>query len=231
VQKEVEGAFVELPDRLFPLRFDPAVPRQRVESLVGALRDALPRVERLLGPLDDGVAVAVYAERADLLATTCAQGWAHAVYDGRMRFQNEAGGVLSRPDAMQAVAAHELTHVVHRRHNARSDGWLVEGVARYVAHEEDAGYQRSRKMLLENGSYIPFSSVMGTLMVLEGHQDSALAYDQSLMMVHWVVDSVGEEGLKALLADPRPNGQEALASVLGIPVDDLGARFLRSLSR
>lgn len=229
VTQEVEASFVTVQDPFFPVRHDPAVPASRVAVLQQALREALPRAAALLGPLHDPVAVLVYRERADLLATTCAQGWAHAVFDGRMRFQDEEGGLLRRADGVTRLAAHELTHVLHRRHLARPDGWLLEGLARYVAHEEDASYWATLALLQDNGSHIPFSSLMGTLMVLEGAADSAMAYDQSLMMVHWVVDRRGEDGLRALLLDTREDGEAALAAALRMEQDALGADFVRWL--
>jgi len=176
--------------------------------------------------LKDPVAVALYNERADLLASTCAQGWAHAVFDGRLRFQNEKGGALGRPEVLKRMVVHELTHVVHRRAGARSDGWLMEGLARYIAQEEDRGYQKSVQLLAQNGGYIPFSSMLPPMMGLEGHDDSALAYDQSLMMVHWVVERSGEEGLERLLHTSEKDGVAALAQALGLTPDELGPAFL-----
>ncbi|MBI5495195.1 MAG: hypothetical protein HY904_09200 [Deltaproteobacteria bacterium] len=224
--REVEADFRTHADPWFPVSSHPDVPAERVAAVQQALRNALPRVVALLGPLRDPVAVSIYRERADLLATTCAQGWAHAVFDGQMRFQDESGGVLRRPEALEKVAAHELTHVLQRRTRARADGWLTEGVARWIAHEEDRGYLRTLAALAANGTCIPFSSMMGPLMVLEHAEDSALAYDQALMMVHWVVSRVGADGLAALLRHEQRDGEAALAGVLGLGRDALTSSFM-----
>ena len=109
VQRDVEAGFVSVASEDFPIRYDPEVPQATVEALLQTLRTGAPRAERLLGPLKDPVAVALYNERADLLASTCAQGWAHAVFDGRLRFQNEKGGALGRPEVLKRMVVHELS--------------------------------------------------------------------------------------------------------------------------
>lgn len=229
VQAEVEAGFVTVADGRFPLRHDPAVPAERVQAVLAALHDAEPRAAAMLGNLPDPVSVVIYAERADLLASTCAQGWSSAVFDGRMRFQDEAGGALRNDGSLRAVAAHELVHAFQRRLGARRDGWLIEGLARYVAHEENAHYRQVRAMMASSGATIPMGSMMGTLQEFSDAQDSGLAYDQALMMVHWVAEKRGEPALRALVtaegANTAPVGVELLANAMAVPAEQLDRAF------
>lgn len=227
VQQDVEQGFVTVSDPLFPTLADPGVPAPRVAALLDALHDATGRIAAVVGPVEEPVGVAVYAERADLLASTCAQGWAHALYDGRMRFQDEAGGALRVPALRQRVVTHELAHVVYRRLGGRRDGWLVEGVARHAAGEEDDAYRGHLAMMARTGAYIPLPSMMGPMMELTDAADSALAYDQALAMVHFVLSTSGAQGLAVLLADRQTaNGVEALARATGNTAASVGPAFL-----
>jgi hypothetical protein len=224
VDLEVRASFVEVDAPDFPVVHDPGVPRARVEEVVGELRGARPRVEALLGPLREPVGVVIYRERADMFAGKCVSWDMTALYDGALRL-HDGLGAPGREARRRRVAAHELTHAAHARNGGRRDGWLEEGVAMHVAGDDEVAYGHALAAVAREGTYIPLGSMMGT-MALDTHADTSLAYLQGWMMVRWVVDRTGEEGLARLVHAREPDGLAALAAALGEDKERLGPAFL-----
>lgn len=134
-----------------------------------------------------------------------------------MRPENSAGVTLT----------HEIAHLVlHRREGTNLSRWLDEGLAMWASQGS-----LSRR----DDSYLSLLARTGCLYRLQSledgfpaeHRESSIAYQESLLMVLFLVSRHGEEGIHRLL-DWVEGGQscgEALTRLTGLSRDALEERF------
>ena len=106
----------------------------------------------------------------------------------------------SADDMLNRILPHELTHVIHREY-ARDDAylplWLLEGLACYNEFAGKDHREAIAKGALASGHLIP----LGRLTASRGYPhgaDISLFYAESLMLVEFIIDRFGHDGLVTL---------------------------------
>lgn len=162
-----------------------------------AVVDGLDRAAALLGaPRRVELTAVLYASRADLLASTCVQGWARAAYDGTLHLDGEA--LAGSEDGDQQIV-HEALHAQLDAVAPSAPLWLHEGLAQHLARQWSPEHERSYRLIAERGTWVPFPSLLGTFQVIDDSADARLAYHQSLAMVELLVDRDGEGVIPSLV--------------------------------
>lgn len=149
--------------------------------------------------------VVIYRERSELLASTCVPQWTEGVFDGVLRLHADS---VRDPNRRRAVIRHEVLHAQLRSVPIHAPHWFHEGAAQFFADEEDAGHQHSYQLMVRNETYVPFSSLEGSFLVISTGRDASLAYHQSLAMVQMMVYHHGPRALAHAVRYLRTETQE-----------------------
>jgi hypothetical protein len=172
-------------------------PEQLSEANAGALLHAVSTA------LDDAAAltgttrrakltIVVYPGREELLAVSCVQSWAGALYDGTLRLVAAPG----EPMGVGRVSLrHEALHAQVIPLAPSAPRWFHEGLAQSFAGEVDRALPTWR-LMVRNRSWIPFSSLGGTFQAFEQSEDARLAYAQSLALIELLRSSGGSHALQ-----------------------------------
>jgi hypothetical protein len=125
---------------------------------------------------------------------------------------------------------HEVTHLVlDYATNGNYEAWFSEGLAQWEERKLIGWEWRAGEQALQRQP-LPFSVLRTSFHQLE---DEALAYRQSLRMVEFIVDEVGESGLKRmieLLAAGHSTGT-AIERVVGLTPPQFHQHFVSWLRK
>jgi hypothetical protein len=202
---------------------DGALTEAEAGALLAAVTRDLDEASRLLDtPRRAMLSVVVYPGHEELLAVSCVNAWAAALYDGRLRVVADA----EQPTKIDlATIRHETLHAALMPFAPDAPLWFHEGVAQQFAHEEKRATLQRWRLMVANRSYIPFASLDGSFQAFEGRDDASLAYAQSLGLVSFLVDRRGESVVARAARDFREglDTSAVLAREAGAPVtgDDL----------
>ncbi len=189
------------------------------ESAHDAVLDALRRASALLGtPRREELTVWVYGARADVLAVTCVQGWARAVFDGALHLDGEG---LSNPRRMNRHIDHETLHGQLAAVAPGAPVWLHEGLAQRFAEQRSRQCLQSWEFMVRNETWIPFASLEGTFQVISDADDAGMAYHQSLGMVEMLLARGGSPMIREAVDYFRRGGLSVHSDDL---LDHLGGR-------
>ncbi len=212
-QHEIEAEHRTVEEGGLALRYpadllDEGKARALLASVGGALREAaaLTDTEQRAQLL-----TIVYRDRSELLAVTCTPMWAAGVYDGTLRlvFDPSGDGETMRHEALHAQLGPLLPP---------QPLWFHEGLAQYFAASGRFRFGRGHRLMLENRTYIPFSSLEGSFFVFDGNADASLAYEQSVAMIHVLVDTLGTSAIPRAVARLRSHPREPnLVAALATP--------------
>lgn len=210
------------------LRWSPEVSDALAEEAHRTVLDSLDNAATLLRvERRQELTVFVYAARADILAATCVQSWARAVYDGALHLDGES---LEHSTVMARNIAHESLHAQLHDATPGAPLWFQEGLAQYIAHQRSAGHDRSYRFMVENHTWIPFASLEGSFQVISDSGDAQLAYHQSLAMVDLLVERRGERVFNEAISFLRQGGEgSALLSHLIPPNGPTGSELIEFL--
>jgi tetratricopeptide (TPR) repeat protein len=168
----------------------PEVSEELAEATLEGVIQALERAARLTrASRRQELTVFVYTAQADMLASTCAQEWARAMYDGALHLD---GDELGRRGVMSSHITHESMHAQLHAVAPEAPVWLHEGLAQYLAAQHSELHDRSYRFMVEQRTWIPFSSLAGSFQVISDAGDARLAYHQSLAMVELLIERQGE---------------------------------------
>lgn len=192
------------------LEYPPAsLTASQARKLVSELDVTLDEAARYLDtPRRKRLSAVVYTDRSDLLAVTCAPTWAGGLYDGKLHLvaSNHALGVEPR------VMRHESVHAQLRELTSTGPLWFHEGVARAFEHSPPP--KKAWTLMVKNRSWIPFSSLDGSLEAF-ADDDASLAYAQSLAMVEFLRECGGTTAISRAIASFKSGAKtpEVLAQV------------------
>ncbi|MFN3742307.1 MAG: peptidase MA family metallohydrolase [Anaerolineales bacterium] len=194
-------------------------------QLLAAGQEGLQRLEKAGLKADSPIDIYVYGSYDDLRdAVLYEPSWT-----GGQAFPEYSIVIIGIPpsnlDWGRAATVHELTHVVagHFTFSCLSDlpTWLVEGLAMYSEGELDAASQRQLDKAIQANTLLTLRSLSSAFS--EEADRASLSYSQSYSVVKFLIDTYGQEKMKALLIALR-EGQaidDALTQVYGFNVDGL----------
>jgi len=210
------------------LRMDP-----REAEIYGArVLDLLCRAKRTLAPkyqveLPEPIVVELFPRQADFAIRTFGlpggEGFLGVCF-GTVITANSPASQADRPTCWEATLWHEFCHVVTLNATRnKMPRWLSEGISVYEERLAAPGWgqtitPRTREMLLSD-KLTPVSKLSSAFLHPEGPLDLQFAYLESSLVVEYLVEKYGFEGLRGLLADLRE----------GITISDALARLAGSL--
>lgn len=186
-----------------PSSVDPATAQRTLSIVI----DALAAGARLLGvPRREELSVFVYPDRAAMQRATCAQGWTGAMFDGALHTDLET---LSHARESTVMLRHESLHAAIHPLVPSVPTWLDEGLAQYLAEEENRAHFDSYALMVREHTWVPFGTMNDAFLVIDDARDAGLAYHQALAMVLWLVDRRGERGIADAIAWLTSGGDPA----------------------
>lgn len=194
-----------------------ALPRADAEELAAGIADALDDTARLTATTRRAELTAVaYATRADYLSVTCAPMWSVARFDGVLRLHLEP----TRAERHE-IYRHEAAHAQMAATVGNNPRWFAEGLADYVGLRGKLVWTSQLRLMLQNQTWIPFSSLSSSLASFDA-PDSGLAYSQSDAMVHFLAEQGGPEGLARAVRYLGRGGDPSklLSATLGRQVEE-----------
>jgi tetratricopeptide (TPR) repeat protein len=133
---------------------------------------------------------------------------------------------------------HEYTHFVISRvsHNTVPI-WLHEGLAKFeerrwrLDHDKNGGLTPTMEHLLATGvqrkHLITFEQMHPSMAKLPSQEDTALAFAEVYMVVQYLEETVGWDGIRKIIAGLRDgkNDAQAVAQVVGVPFDQFQTKW------
>ncbi len=194
------------------LRMDP-----REAEIYGArVLELLCRAKRTLAPkyqveLPEPIVVELFPRQADFAIRTFGlpggEGFLGVCF-GTVITANSPASQADRPTCWEATLWHEFCHVVTLNATRnKMPRWLSEGISVYEERLAAPGWgqtitPRTREMLLSD-KLTAVSKLSAAFLHPEGPLDLQFAYLESSLVVEYLVEKYGFEGLRALLADLR----------------------------
>jgi tetratricopeptide (TPR) repeat protein len=180
------------------------------------------RIGEKLGAFPTNTIVAILYTEKQFRDITHAPEWSGGQYDGRIRVP--VAGASQKPEALERVLTHELTHAIVANIVPRGmPAWLNEGLAQYFDGSDPAAARRRLKM---GGRSVPLKQLEHSFSRFAA-ADAQVAYDESLLAVGVLFDRPGFGWIRLLhsLADGQ-TFEQAIVS-FGFSYADLEAPFTR----
>lgn len=196
-ERQVEQSFEKLSQVAFDIRYDKGLPRDIEYALQDVLLDARREIGHDFGHYpSQKVVVLLYAPDQFRQLRQEMPEWVGGQYDGKLRLP-----LLTdhRGAAFRRIVWHEYTHVIVQELSRNNcPAWLNEGLADYEgSRQEAASYPRLRAALRE-GTALPMSR-LDEFALIQSVDEAALAYEQSLSLVSYLVDRYALWRIKRLL--------------------------------
>jgi tetratricopeptide (TPR) repeat protein len=180
----------------FTVLFEGPSDEALARSAVDLLEAAYWRVGTALYTFPDQVITVVLYTQEQFRDITRSPGWAAGMYDGRIRVPMR--GALARPEELERVLTHEFTHALVRSISPRNvPTWLNEGLA--VLFEPE-GLEWARGELSKTPTRLSAARLAESFGSLTG-DEARVAYAQSAIAAHGLIELAGAAGVVALLQD------------------------------
>ncbi len=198
---------------------------QVVELLEEAFRVLTPKYEvQLEGP----VQVEIFPRQEDFAIRTFGlpggAGYLGVCF-GRLITANSPASQGTTPTNWESVLWHEFCHVVTlQKTQNRMPRWLSEGISVYEERQRDSAWgqhltPRFRQMILGD-ELTPVSQLSGAFLRPESPVHLQLAYYESALVVEYLIERVGLDGLRRILVDLS----------IGMPVEESLTRYIGAMS-
>jgi tetratricopeptide (TPR) repeat protein len=239
-EMEVHSGFTHEMTRHFTIKFEGAENRYLYQTVLGILEEAYGEVGRALRFYPDQEVIVFLYTNQQFFDVTRAPAWSGGIFDGKIRLPSK--GFENQMDRLRATLVHEYVHAVvhqmtHQEAGVGKGGvdvptWLHEGIAQYLESVRDINSVNSRlKLGMKGGElWAALPLLHGSFMGFNNIQ-AAIAYDESLSAVAFLVDEFGIWRLKMLLEELARQGNmdEAMRSALLISYDQFQSRWHASL--
>ena len=192
-----EANYSEKESNHFTLRFEGEQTSESLRAqLLATLESDYDDLARQLGNTPhDSIAVTLYTSQA-FFDVTQAPSWSGAVNDGKLRIPIH--GVSSVTPELAHVLKHELAHsFINQLSAGRCPQWLNEGMAQALEPKPLAN-GRLLADLFRTQREIPLNALESSFMNMPPVQ-AAVAYDESLAAVQFIIDSNGISDLQRVL--------------------------------
>ncbi len=227
---DAEWNFVRLESRHFRVSFADDDDRSAVRQVLGALEDAYETVgDKFNYYPQERTPVVLYTQQ-DFHAVTQTPDWAGAAFDGRIKLPVRG---LARDDpGLARVVTHEYAHsVVARLSDGRCPVWLNEGRAVWSEEVEDGDHQAWAQAKIAGQELLSLEELSGSFTRLAAER-AQVAYAESYLAVHTLVDRYGLRKLPALLEalSREHNLKDAFAATYPGDLDGFEQQLARRLS-
>lgn len=221
VQQDIQRSYVARTTDGITLAADPRLfSEQSAQQLIAEVARDLDDAATLTGTeRRQELTVVVYPGHEELLAVSCVNAWAAALYDGTLRVVGDPG----RDDPLQhKQVRHEVLHAQLVPFAPASPFWFNEGLAMYFGEADRRDLLQAQQKMVANRTCFPFSSLQGSFQPFQDPGDAMLAYAQSLGMVQYLADRGGNRAIAEAVQAIRDGvpGSDLLEKVLHHPVSD-----------
>jgi len=154
------------------------------------------RIGTALSIYPTSVTTVILYTREQFRDITRSPEWAGGAFDGRIRLPVQ--GALQNSAEFERVLAHEFTHALIQSIAARGvPTWLHEGLADCF---DGSDIRKKEQQLRQSETRLPLARLEGSFGALTS-KDASLAYAESAVAVHMLLDDVGAPALVSLLSD------------------------------
>ncbi len=196
-ESTAEANYSEKESSHFTLRFEGEQTSEALrEQLLATLESDYDDLVRELGTSPhDSIAVTLYTNQA-FFDVTQAPSWSGAINDGKLRIPIH--GISSVTPELAHVLKHELAHsFINQLSAGRCPQWLNEGLAQALEPKPLANGRLLAEMFRTQRE-IPLNALESSFMSMPPVQ-AAVAYDESLAAVQFIIDSNGISDLQRVL--------------------------------
>jgi tetratricopeptide (TPR) repeat protein len=196
-ESTAESNFSERESNHFVLKFEGGQSSDELRGqLLSVLESDYDDLSRDLGSAPhDAIAVVLYTDQA-FFDVTQAPSWTGAVNDGKLRIPIH--GITSITPELARVLKHELAHsFINQLASGRCPQWLNEGIAQALEPKQVVN-GRLLAAMFKTQHEIPINALEGSFMSMTPLQ-AAVAYDESLAAVQYIIDSYGISELQHVL--------------------------------
>lgn len=199
----------------FVVSYDAKIGTDLADKFLDLLEDAYNSVGYDLGRYPNARVPVILYTKKDYKSVTSTPDWSGGLYDGKIRLP--VGGVTELTPNLRGVVRHEYTHaVVYDITRGNCPTWLNEGLAVLEERKEYAPPLAEVGGAARNNSFLPFKALEGPFTSL-GTKEALLAYEQSYLLVDFMVRSYGWHKLQEILLQLGEGMKigEAIAKALG----------------
>lgn len=214
-------------DDRFTVMFDGPVEQKIALRATSVLGNAFWTIGKAIGAYPNHPINVVFYSDQQFRDITGAPEWAGGGFDGQIRLP--VRGALARPQLLDRVLVHELTHAMLQQVGGRTmPVWLNEGLAMYFEGDDPAQAERDLARLRV---YVPLTQLRGSFTGLNSAQ-AGLAYTESLFATSVLLERIGTAGLAQLLQD-LDHGEPIDQAIqrFGIAFADFEAILIRRIGR
>jgi hypothetical protein len=213
-ESSAESNYTERESNHFILKFEGGQSSDELRGqLLNVLESDYDDLSRDLGSSPhDSIAVVLYTDQT-FFDVTQAPSWTGAVNDGKLRIPIH--GLSSITPELARVLKHELAHsFINRLSAGRCPQWLNEGIAQALEPKQVVN-GRLLAAMFKTQHQIPLNALEGSFMNMTPVQ-AAVAYDESLAAVQYIVDSYGLSDVQRVLQrlNEGSSTEAALQSVI-----------------
>jgi peptidase MA superfamily protein/tetratricopeptide repeat protein len=180
----------------FTVLFDGPAEAELADRAVTLLEADYWRIGTALSTYPTGVITVILYTRDQFRDITRSPAWAGGSFDGRIRVPVQ--GALQNSTEFERVLAHEFTHALIQSLAARGvPTWLHEGLADCF---DGSDYRRKEQQVQTADARLPLGRLEDSFESLTS-KDASLAYAQSAVAVHTLLNDVGAPAIVSLLTD------------------------------
>jgi tetratricopeptide (TPR) repeat protein len=180
----------------FTVLFEGPAEAELADRAVTQLEADYWRIGTALSTYPTGVITVILYTRDQFRDITRSPAWAGGVFDGRIRVPVQ--GALQNSVEFERVLAHEFTHALIQSLAARGvPTWLHEGLADCF---DGSDFRRKEEQVRQAETRLPLARLEGSFSDLTA-KEAALAYAQSAVAVHTLLDEAGAPAMVSLLSD------------------------------
>jgi tetratricopeptide (TPR) repeat protein len=195
-ESELHNGFRQTLGDHFTVMFEGPAEADLASRAVALLEAAYWRIGTALSIYPSGVTTVILYTREQFHDITRSPSWAGGSFDGRIRMPVQ--GALQNRAEFERVLAHEFTHALIQSVAARGvPTWLHEGLADCF---DGSDIRKKEQQLRQSDARVPLSRLEGSFDGLTT-KEAALAYAQSAVAVHQLIEDPGLLAIANLLTD------------------------------
>jgi tetratricopeptide (TPR) repeat protein len=195
-EADLHGGFRQTLGDHFTVLFEGPAEAELADRAVTLLEADYWRIGTALSTYPTGVITVILYTRDQFRDITRSPAWAGGAFDGRIRVPVQ--GALQNSAEFERVLAHEFTHALVQSLAARGvPTWLHEGLADCF---DGSDFRRKEEQVRLAETRLPLARLEGSFSDLTA-KEAALAYAQSAVAVHTLLDEAGAPAMVSLLSD------------------------------
>jgi tetratricopeptide (TPR) repeat protein len=180
----------------FTVMFEGPAEAELADRAVTVLEASYWRIGTALSTYPTSVITVILYTRDQFRDITRSPAWAGGVFDGRIRVPVQ--GALQNSAEFERVLAHEFTHALIQSLATRGvPTWLHEGLADCF---DGSDFRRKEAQVQQADARLPLARLENSFSDLSA-KEASLAYAESAVAVHTLLDEAGSPALVSLLGD------------------------------